>query len=164
MRVAIVPFTPFHFGPGLLLKGAAPRQVSLTTFVASQVAVDLEPLYFILSGEQPVHRWLHTVWGAGLVGLAVGAALGALARRWTGTAAPALRGDLRMGAALVGGLVGGVSHPLLDGLVHGHVRALRPLAETTWVLEPGGVAILHAACLAAGLLGALLLVVRRARA
>ncbi len=159
-----MPFTPFHFGPGLLVKGAAPRHVSLTAFVASQVAVDLEPLYFFLRGEYPVHRWLHTVWGAGLVGLVAGAALGALARRSALIPVPALRGELRMGAAIVGGLLGGVSHPLLDGLMHRDVRALRPVAETTWVLEPSGVAALHLACVIAGVLGALLVVVRRARA
>jgi hypothetical protein len=43
-----VPFTPFHFGPGLLLEGAAPRHVSLIAFVISQVAVDLEPLHFAI--------------------------------------------------------------------------------------------------------------------
>ncbi|MGH7731801.1 MAG: hypothetical protein ACRENJ_11200 [Candidatus Eiseniibacteriota bacterium] len=159
-----MPFTPFHFGPGLLLKGAAPRDVSLAAFVASQVAVDLEPLYFILRGEYPVHRWLHTVWGGGLVGLAVGVALSAGARRWIATAPPAARGDLRPRAGIVGGLLGGISHPLLDGLMHPDVRALRPFAETTWVLEPGGVAALHLGCVIAGVLGVLLLVARRARA
>jgi membrane-bound metal-dependent hydrolase YbcI (DUF457 family) len=159
-----VPVTPFHFGPGLLLKGAAPRHLSFAAFVASQVAVDLEPLYFMLRGEYPVHRALHTVWGAGLVGLVTGAALGALARRRAGTAAHALRAELRFGPAIVGGVLGGVSHPLLDGLMHRDVRALSPLTDTTWVLEPSGVAALHLACVIAGVLGALLLVVRRARA
>ena len=78
-----MPFTPFHFGPGLLLKGAAPGQVSFTAFVATQVAVDLEPLWFILRGEPPVHRWAHTVWVAGGIGISVGAALAAIVRRWT---------------------------------------------------------------------------------
>ena len=159
-----MPFTPFHFGPGVLLKGAAPRDVSLAAFVASQVAVDLEPLYFMLRGEYPVHRWLHTVWGAGLVGLAVGVALPAAARRWIGAAAPAARGDFGWSAGVVGGLAGGISHPLLDGLMHRDVHALRPFAETTWVLEPGGVAALHLACVMAGVLGAILLVARRAKA
>ena len=159
-----MPFTPFHLGPGLLVKGAVPRHVSLSAFAATQVVVDLEPLTFILRGEYPVHRWAHTVAGAGAVGLAVGAALWALGRRWRTTAAPALGRDLRWSAALVGGVIGGISHPLLDGLMHRDVRALRPFAETTWVLEPKGVAVLHLGCVMAGVLGAILLVVRRAKA
>ena len=159
-----MPFTPFHLGPGLLLKGAAPRQFSLTAFAVTQVVVDVEPLWFILRGEYPVHRWTHTVWLAGAIGLAVGVALNALSRRWSAPAAPALRGDLGMRAALLGGLLGGSSHALLDGLMHRDVRALRPFAETTWVLAPEGVVALHAGCVVAGVVGALLLVVRRAKA
>ena len=159
-----MPFTPFHFGPGILLKGAAPREVSLAAFVASQVAVDLEPLYFMLRGEYPIHRWLHTVWGGGLAGLAVGLALSAAAPRWVGAATPAVRGDFGMRAGVVGGLAGGISHPLLDGLMHRDVRALRPFAETTWVLAPEGVAALHLGCAIAGVLGVVLLVARRAKA
>ena len=160
-----MPFTPFHFGPGLLLKGLAPRRISLTAFVATQVVVDLEPLVRRVRGEYPLHGPVHTVWVAGAIGLVVGAALQAVAlRRPTASTAPMLRGDLTPGAALLGGLLGGLSHPLLDGLMHRDVRALRPLAETTWVLAPAGVTALHVGCVIAGVLGALLLVVRRARA
>jgi hypothetical protein len=35
-----MPFTPFHFGPGALLKSIFPRSVSLSAFVASQVLID----------------------------------------------------------------------------------------------------------------------------
>lgn len=158
-----MPFTPFHVGPGLLLKGAGPRAVSLVAFVATQVAVDLEPLWFILRGETPIHRWTHTFAVGGAIGLAVGAALHALARRWSGPAAAAVRDDLRPGAALLGGLLGGVSHAWLDGLMHLDVRALRPFAESTWVLTPAGVAALHLACVGAGVAGVILLMVRHER-
>lgn len=159
-----MPFTPFHLGAGLLLKGAAPPRVSLTAFAVTQVVVDLEPLYFIMRGEYPVHRALHTLVGAGAAGLAVGGALWALARRRSDRLPPLLREDLARGAALAGGLLGGLSHPLLDGLMHRDVRALRPFAETTWVLAPRGVLVLHAALVIAGLAGALLWMARRARA
>jgi membrane-bound metal-dependent hydrolase YbcI (DUF457 family) len=66
-----------------------------------------------------------------------------------------------MAAALVGGFIGGISHPVLDGLMYRDVRALRPLSEATWVLPPADVAGLHIACLVAGALGAVWLVVRR---
>ncbi len=159
-----MPFTPFHLGPGLLLKSAAPRHVSFIAFAATQVAVDLEPLYFILRGEYPVHRSLHTVWGGGAVGLAVGAAVWAVARRRAVDLGPTARADVERTAALVGGLLGGVSHPLLDGLMHQDVRALRPLAEIQWVMAPGGVAPLHVSCLVAGLVGLVILLARRRRA
>lgn len=155
-----MPFTPFHAGPGLLIKGAAPRHVSLTAFLATQVVVDLEPLWFILRGEYPVHRALHTVWIGGGVGLAVGAALWALVRRRSASLPALVRTEVARGPALLGGLAGGVSHPILDGLMHRDVRALAPLAQTTWVLDAAGVAALHLGCAVAGVLGALLWLVR----
>lgn len=158
-----MPFTPYHFGPGLLLKGAAPRRVSLAAFAATQVAVDLEPLYFMVRGEFPVHRVLHTVWGGGAVGLAVGFALWAIARSRAGDLPPAVRAEVERSPAVLGGLIGGASHAVFDGLMHRDVRALRPWMEAQWVLEPGGIAALHVACVIAGALGAAGLFLRRTR-
>lgn len=158
-----MPFTPFHFGPGLLLKSAAPPRVSFTAFAVTQVAVDLEPLYFLARGEYPVHRLLHTVWGGGVAGLAVGLSLWVIARPRAAALRTAARAEFARAPAVLGGLIGGVSHALLDGLMHRDVHALRPLAETQWVLDPGGVAALHVGCLLAGALGAAALVARRAR-
>lgn len=158
-----MPFTPFHFGPGLLLKSAAPRRLSLAAFVATQAAVDLEPLYFLVRGESPVHRVLHTVWGGGAAGLAVGLSLWMVGRSRVEGLPPAARAEVERAPAVLGGLLGGVSHALLDGLMHRDVHALRPLAETQWVLDPGGVTALHLGCLIAGALGAAGLFLRRAR-
>jgi membrane-bound metal-dependent hydrolase YbcI (DUF457 family) len=158
-----VPFTPFHFGPGLLLKSAAPRNLSLTAFAVTQVAVDLEPLYFMLRGEYPIHRVLHTVWGGGAMGLVVGLLVWAVGRRRAAGLGPALSAEVTLAPAVLGGLIGGTSHALLDGLMHRDVHALRPLAETQWVMGPQGVVALHIGCLVAGGLGALILFARPAR-
>lgn len=158
-----MPFTPFHLGPGLLLKGAASDRFSFTAFAAAQVAVDLEPLYFMVRGEYPIHRSLHTVWGGGAMGLAVGLSLWAVARARASRLPLALRAEVTRASAMLGGLIGGVSHALLDGLMHRDVQALRPLTETQWVLGPPGVTALHVGCLAAGALGAVILFARRAR-
>src|SRR5204863_2799538 len=70
-----VPFTPYHFGPGLLVKSLVPRYISLTAYCAAQVAIDCETLYFIVRHSKPDHRFLHTMVGASLVGFAVAAAI-----------------------------------------------------------------------------------------
>lgn len=158
-----MPVTPFHFGPGLLLKSAAPRHVSFTAFAATQVAVDVEPLYHILRHEYPVHRVLHTVWAAGAMGLAVGLAVWAGARDRTRRLDSRAREDLERNAAIVGGLLGGITHPLLDGLMHRDMRPLWPFAQTTWVVGPDGVVALHVGCILAGALGAAVLWLRRGR-
>jgi membrane-bound metal-dependent hydrolase YbcI (DUF457 family) len=138
-----------------------PQAVSFTAFAATQVVVDFEPLYFMLRGEYPIHRLLHTVWGGGTVGLAIGFSLWAVARPRAAAFPSAAGAELGRAPAVLGGLIGGVSHALLDGLMHRDVHALRPLVETQWVLASGGIAALHIGCLLAGALGVALLVVRR---
>lgn len=159
-----MPFTPFHLGPGLLAKGASPRRISITAFAASQVVVDLEPLYRHFRHELPLHGPFHTVLVGGGLGLAAGAAVWGMGRRSPVVLPPRFQRDVALGAALVGGLIGGVSHALLDGLVHTDVHALRPFAETTWVLPSAGIDAVPVACVIAGVLGAVLWVVRRERA
>ena len=158
-----MPFTPFHFGPGLLLKSAAPRHISFAAFAVSQVAVDLEPLYFTMRGESPAHRAIHTFWGGGAVGLAVGLSLWAIGRARAAGLPPALRTEMGRQPAVLGGLIGGVSHVLLDSLMHRDLHALWPLAETQWVLDPQGVAAVPIGCVLAGVVGAAVLFVRRER-
>lgn len=46
-----MPFTPFHFGPGATVKAMAGQHFSFTVFAFTQVAIDLEPLYFMLRDE-----------------------------------------------------------------------------------------------------------------
>ncbi len=85
-----MPVTPFHFGPGALAKAAAPKHFSLIVFGLTQVAIDLESLYFLVQGSWPVHRLLHTFAGAGLVALG-GMLLGpALANGFLGRLRPHL--------------------------------------------------------------------------
>ena len=55
-----MPATPFHFGPGLLIKAVAPHQFSVAAYSVAQVVIDLESGYHLLRGDYPVHRQAHT--------------------------------------------------------------------------------------------------------
>ncbi len=151
-----MPFTPFHFGPGVLLKAVAPTRVSLTAFVAANVVIDVETAFNMLSGRYPLHATLHTVWAATLVGLAVGGAVG-YAGRVLRCASP----ELRARPALVGGIVGGLSHSFLDGIMHGDIRPFLPLADANPLYRLVGLETLHTLCVAAGIAGLLWVAVRR---
>jgi hypothetical protein len=70
-----MPFTPFHFGPGILLKAAAPKHASLAGFVVAQLLVDLETIYHLSRGDWPVHRQLHSMIGGSVAGLVAAALL-----------------------------------------------------------------------------------------
>lgn len=150
-----MPVTPFHFGVGVLLKGAAPGRSSLLAFVVSQVVIDLETAFFLFRREWPVHRALHSFALAIPVGLATGLLV------WTAgrlTVRPALRGSAEWGLlpALVGGGLGGATHPLLDAVMHDDIQPLRPFSTANPLHLAVGVATLHVLCLAAGVLGAML--------
>ena len=65
-----MPVTPFHMGPALLVKAAAPRRFSLVIFGVSQVAIDVEPLVGLFRGAAVLHGFSHTLTGATLVAIA----------------------------------------------------------------------------------------------
>jgi len=50
-----MPFTPFHMGPGCLIKALTGNRLSLTIFGFSQIAMDVQPLVHMLRGEGIVH-------------------------------------------------------------------------------------------------------------
>jgi membrane-bound metal-dependent hydrolase YbcI (DUF457 family) len=160
-----VPVTPFHFGIGLLGKGVAPRTVSLCAFVASQLAIDCESAYFLfVAREWPVHRALHTFALATPVGALVGLAVWAAARliRWPLELAP-LRADCAARPAIVGGLLGGLTHPLLDGVMHADTRPFRPFSQANPLHEAMGLGPLHLLCILLAVVGGALLALRAGR-
>ena len=64
-----MPFTPYHFGPGALAKAIAPTSFSFTVFALTQVVLDIEPLWYLIRWDLPVHRFWHTYLGATIVAI-----------------------------------------------------------------------------------------------
>jgi hypothetical protein len=159
-----MPFTPFHFGVGFLAKGALPERVSLSAFVASQVIIDCETAYYLMQHDWPVHRWCHTFLIGPPVGLLAGGAV------WAGwlLLGPFLRNlrgrpgssESALWPSLLGGFIGGATHPLLDGIMHWDVKPLWPFRESNPLLHALSVLELHALCLALAAVGVGLLVLR----
>lgn len=168
-----MPFTPFHFGPGLLLKAAAPRRLSLLAFCTTQVAIDLESWYHLTNDEAHVHRILHTFVFGTLVGLAVAALVwichagvhALIGRRGgnlsIGRPVPILAAEVSLRSVILGGALGGLTHTLLDAVMHRDMQPLRPFTLDNPLLGLVGLNLLHNACIAAGAIGAMVLVLRR---
>ena len=157
-----MPFTPFHLGPGLLVKVAFRRGFSFTAFALAQVVIDLETLFFLLQGAPWVHRGLHTFVGGGLAGLAVALGVvvgGGRLRALPGLWAEVARVEVAPGPALAGGLVGGLSHALLDALMHRDMHPLRPFAEGNPLLGRLELPALHLGCVLSGALALVVLAV-----
>ena len=154
-----MPVTPFHLGPGVLAKAAAPQAVSFVAFTAANVAIDVESVVNLLLGRFPVHAALHTLGGALAVGALAGWAVGAVGR-WRGWSSA----EWRPRPALVGGLLGGVSQTALDAVMHADLAPFAPVTDANPLLRVVGLDALHLACVVAGVLGLMGLWLRQWRA
>jgi hypothetical protein len=155
-----MPFTPFHFGPGLLLKGLARSRFSFVGYAASQVVIDVESGYFLATGQWPVHRTLHTFLVGSLAGAATGLVVATVGRqlRWcTGGWPPAGRAELQTTSAVIGGTVGGIAHSLLDGLMHPDIRPFLPFTGSNPLLGQVALSTLYWGCVLTGVVGLVLL-------
>ena len=150
-----MPFTPFHFGPGLFLKSVGPGWCSLSAFVATQVLIDLESLYNLVNRRWPIHRFLHSLPGGLVAGLLVAGVLG-LARPWIVGRLPSIESDYSWRSLIVGGFIGGVSHSLLDALFHSDVLLFYPVGDGAPLQGLVSRDAIHSGCLVLGLLGALI--------
>ena len=160
-----MPITPFHFGPGAAIHAAAPRYVSFLAFCAANVLMDIEPLYYILTRQYPLHRFFHTYVGATIVAIST-AALFAVSRR----AATALRlpnsfdwQDLGIGAVAIGATAGTFSHALLDSVMHSDIRPFAPFSDSNPLLGVISVQALYGSCVVSGLVAIVVLGVQSFR-
>jgi hypothetical protein len=134
-----MPFTPLHFGPGAALKAALPGRLSFLSFAITQVVVDTETLVHLLRNERPIHGPFHTLAGATGIGIAVGVILYWICRpaaRWAFGRSPSrfeglemVRSEVTFAGALLGGILGGSSHSLLDALMYTDVRPFQPFLD-----------------------------------
>jgi len=164
-----MPLPPFHLGPGLAAKAVAGRHFSFMVFGFSQVLIDLEPLYYLLRDDPPLHRFLHTYLGASLL-LAVVLVPGKSVcdyclRLWREVWSFLLRKDdppptkITWLAASAGGIFGVYSHVLLDSIMHDDIRPLAPFSQANPLFQAISMGELHVGCAALGVLGAMALFV-----
>lgn len=155
-----MPVTPFHLGPGTALHALAPRRVSFLSFFAANVLIDVESGYNLLRGADRVHAFLHTWVGATAVVLVV-VLLHALAQ--TVAARIALPDlfewrELTRAQVATGAVLGAYSHILLDSIMHHDMTPFAPFSERNPLLGLVSVSTLHVACVAAGVVGVVILI------
>jgi membrane-bound metal-dependent hydrolase YbcI (DUF457 family) len=160
LAYAGMPVTTFHFGPGALLKAIAPRWISLTAFVISQVVIDLESGYHLLRQEWPIHRHLHSMVLAGIAGLLTGTLVFLAARIAKPKKFTVPRSEVGILPAYLGGLMGGVSHSVLDSIMHLDLVPFWPFSDKNPLLDALSVVALHILCIASGLVGVTVLAIR----
>lgn len=158
-----MPVTPFHLGPGMVLKSAGGAWFSFLAFGIAQVAMDIEPGIGMLRQAPTLHGWTHTYLGATLIGaivLALTRPIGTPILRWWNAELRRNRLDwlagadtIPMTAAAAGAFLGTYSHVLLDSLMHADMRPYAPFSDGNGLLGMISVGALHGACAIAGAIG-----------
>ena len=162
-----MPATPFHLGPGLLVKAVAPRQFSMAAYSLAQVVIDIESGYHLLQNHYPVHRQAHTFFLGGLIGLVCGlivSRVGTAIARPRDVIPEALAAEYRLPIAALSGIFGGIFHSLLDGIMHADMRPLRPFTNANPLYGIVSVRAVYLFCIVTGLVGAALLLARERQA
>jgi hypothetical protein len=110
---------------------------------------------------------LHSVAGGTVIGVLVGVVVAAadllFKRQFRSGIEPTFRAEFGTFGALAGGLVGGMSHSLLDSLVHGDVLVLWPVRDTAIQMGSVSAPVLHLGCFLVGLAGVIIWWVRARR-
>lgn len=163
-----MPLTPFHFGPAIALKAAAPAYFSLSAFTLSQILIDLEPLYYLIIDDRPLFRFWHTYAGAIvilLICVVISKPVGKGAiRLWNKIFSPGhhsrLHGinNITWKATIIGASFGAFSHVLLDSIMYDDVHPLSPWSEENVMFGALGPLALHFGLIALGTVGAFWLI------
>ncbi|AJQ96113.1 hypothetical protein [Gynuella sunshinyii] len=153
-----MPFTPFHMGPGLLIKSLLHGAFSLMVFGWSQVVMDIQPLLVLLTGSGHLHGFSHTYIGAALL-----AVFSALSGKYLSELGLFLLGmdphrNIRISwsVAFLSAAIGTISHVLLDSIMHEDIVPFFPLSADNGLLHIISVSALHEVCLYSGAVGAVI--------
>lgn len=157
-----MPFTPFHFGPGAALHALAPKRVSFIAFAVSNVIIDIEPLYFMLTQQFRLHRFFHTFIGASLIVVATVALF--VSARWFARRLwlpnPFKWRELGMWPVVLGAMAGSYTHVLLDSIMHADMTPFAPFSDANPLLRVMSLSALHWACFVAGVVALFVLEIR----
>lgn len=153
MRVGL-PFTPFHFGPGVLAKSLTPRWFSFRAFVLSQIVIDCETAWNIYRGYERLHAFFHSYLGVSVAMALTGALLVVynwfvfqFPRSWLIRELEDWGQPFRFRSSLIAVLFGGWSHVFLDSVMHADTRPLAPFTDDNAMLDLISLKALHMACL-----------------
>jgi hypothetical protein len=155
-----MPATPFHFGPGVLIKAAAPRQFSMAAYSLAQVVIDVESGYYLLHKQYPVHREAHTFLVGGLIGVLCGLVVSRVGAWWArprDAPVEAIAAEYRLNVAVLSGMFGGIFHSVLDGIMHADIRPFRPFSNANPLYGLVSVRSLYLFCIGTALLGGVIL-------
>lgn len=165
-----MPITPFHFGPGALLKAVFPRHFSFSIFCCANVLIDCEPIFYFLTTGIPAHRGAHSYGGAVVIATLTTLIAGPI-RRFIPRLIPNVASNpvssgrahfywitqtyLTWPILFCSAALGTFSHILLDSLMHADIQPFRPFSAANPLLGQISLRHLHYFCMLCGLIAVL---------
>lgn len=128
-RSVAMPFTPFHWGPGLLLGLLLLSYLDLPTFLVASVIIDIEPLLVLtLNLPYPPHGYLHTFLGGTIVAFLLALAMSRI-RRTLSPSMSFFRLERRTSfkSIVLASLFGIYLHIILDSPLYLDIRPFYPV-------------------------------------
>ncbi|VAW63836.1 hypothetical protein MNBD_GAMMA09-1120 [hydrothermal vent metagenome] len=154
-----MPFTPFHMGPGILIKAFLQGSFSLMVFGWAQIVMDIQPLFVILTGHGHLHGFSHTYIGATLITIfsaLSGKYLSELGLKLVGLNKQQATINISWRVAFISSFIGTYTHVLLDSIMHTDIEPFYPLSLTNNIQGIINITLLHQLCLYSALLGAII--------
>ncbi|NOQ64767.1 MAG: hypothetical protein GQ582_09675 [Methyloprofundus sp.] len=154
-----MPFTPFHIGPGIVVKAILQGSFSLMVFGWAQVVMDIQPLFVLVTGEGHLHGFSHTYIGATLLAVISalsGKYLAEIGLRIVGISKRDYPLKIKWWIAFLSAFIGTYSHVVLDSMMHSDVQPFFPWSQENQLLGLITVPQLHQLCLYSALVGAII--------
>lgn len=150
-----MPFTPFHMGPGLLIKAVMQGSFSLMVFGWAQILMDIQPLIAMTSSQGKVHGFSHTWLGAIFIGFVAALSGKYLSQYGLKILEIPVKGatNIKWTVCFISAFIGSFSHILLDSIMHSDMSPGYPVTESNLLLGIISVYTLHLSCFLAGVLG-----------
>lgn len=149
-----MPFTPYHFGPALLIGVLLFPFIDFATIVVASVILDLEPLAVILFNlPMPLHAFFHTYLGATIVAIILAIGIYPFRKYLNKLVALfGLRQESSFRHIIPASIIGTYSHVLLDSFLYAEMNPFFPFLGNPFVgLLTGG--FVYNLCLVFGIIG-----------
>jgi len=154
-----VPFTPFHMGPGILVKAILQGSFSLMVFGWAQIVMDIQPLFVLITGNGQLHGFSHTYIGATLLAVfsaLSGKYLSEIGLKLLGISKEGNPVKIRWWISFLSAFIGTYSHVALDSIMHSDVEPYYPLPKENGLLALINVHQLHQLCIYTAMVGAII--------
>jgi len=149
-----MPYTPYHFGPGLFLGVVLFPYIDFSTVMVASVILDIEPAT-ILMLQLPFqfHGFFHTYLGATIIACILSVAFYPLRRHLNKLVSLfGLHQESSFRHIFFASIIGTYFHVFLDSLLYGEMHPFYPLVGNPF-LGTLSITVVYSSCIYLGLLG-----------